>query len=231
MTKFQTDNTVDTLRVDEKSLTSLYANLDKRGGGLPRDNDGYKTKPIPAILGLLGADSQVRPYRVSVRTLSEDWCTVLIGMYIHPDKRATITIPTANNEKQIFEATVTDCAHVSGKFHEARLQVETKIEVVEFIGGGPRLNDSNDATSSSSGMPPSADITQLLEAASSLSANDSTEAFRILMDVILKQAERFQLQKIREAVEQITKDASSDNVPDPSDLASLDAAVQALTSG
>lgn len=51
------------------------------------------------------------------------------------------------------------------------------------------------------------------------------------MDVILKQAERFQLQKIREAVEQITKDASSDNVPDPSDLASLDAAVQALTSG
>ena len=223
------DKTIDTLRVDEKSLVSLYTTLDKRGCGL-RDDSGYRTKPIPAVLALAGVDSQVRSYRASVRMLSHDWCSLLIGMYIHPNSRAMITIPTASEERQVFEATVTACEHLAGKYHEARLAVETKIEVVEFIGAGPTLSD-DDGGNDASCMPPSSDIVELLEAATSLGADGQEDAFRIILDLIHRQAKRFNLEDVRLAAEQILETTSqSTGMPDPAQLSPIDTAVRALGS-
>lgn len=227
---------IDTLRLDDKSLATLYTNLDKRKTGVPNDGTGHRTKPIRAVLGIIGADSQVTPYNVAVRYIGPTWCTVLIGMYTHPDQQATITIPTHTGEKQSFEATVVDCAHVAGKIHESKIELETNIEITEFIGTGPTMASMQKPSvlgpSSSAQqmprMPESADISALLEILSQVGMDDSDAAFRGLLDVILIQAQRHGLDSVKEATQEILGLTSSGK-PDLSALTALETAVQTLS--
>ena len=237
MSRFESSNTVDTLRIDEKSLAALYTNLDKRGGGLPRDQSGHRTKPIEAVLGLVGSDSQIRAYRVAVRTIAKEWCTVLVGMYIHPKQRGTITIPTASGERQIFEMTVRDCAHVAGRYHEARLDVETKIEILEIIGAGPVTALDSDLAASSKRDTPSApesctadDLALLLEAVSNLKLGESGSAYRAIIKTIMQISSRHGYHEVSTQAESLLESEEGEE-SGPEKLAALDASIQSLRPG
>ncbi|MEQ9616973.1 MAG: hypothetical protein RLN60_02940 [Phycisphaerales bacterium] len=124
---------IDTLRLDEKSVCELCAMLDLHKEET-RSHGGVATIPYQSVIGIRCADTQVRRYHVYLREIGPDWCTVLIGLYTHPDQRCTVRLETASGEPHLFEATIETCQHVSGRFHEARLSIESPVSLIELVG-------------------------------------------------------------------------------------------------
>jgi len=226
---------VDTIRLDDKSLAALYSNLDKRCTCLKRTSSGYRTKPIKGVLGIASSDDQLIPYSVYVRSIETHSCIILIGVYVRPHQEITLTIPTAAGEMQFFMGSTDECVLVMGKYHEARLSINTKIETLEFIGGGPAASPAADQPPETQADVPKCldgldEIETMLEALSSLGTGDSNNATLKLLEFIQDQAIRCEFDEVFEAAQQLL--GRSDNTcPDPSALATLDSAIQSLRSG
>ena len=137
--KMSSNTPIDTLRLSDRELDQLIADLEKKAppeGLIRRALKRWTFSGSRALLTLSGDLGNTRHFIVASRNLSAGGLTAIHGGYIHIGTRCMISMKRLDRTVQSIAGRIVRCSHMQGNLHDLAIQFDKQIDPKQFVDFG-----------------------------------------------------------------------------------------------